>query len=276
MASTSLTEVLRETLALFEGSGEPRTTTEVADQLDIGRRSTYERLDRLVDHGCLETKKVGGNGRVWWQPPANADGTIDEPAVDVTGEIRDALWDRATVEFDLRTSAGGTVRVESRFSLVDGDGETSFTGVGDATERTQHERERERQRERLVAINNLNEVVRDIIEAVIEQSTREEIEATVCERLAGADSYEFAWIGEVDPRSKSFTPCHEAGVEGYLDEIPISTDADDSAGRGPAGRAVRTKEVQVTQDVFTDPEWESWREYAREYDYRSTAVIPRQ
>jgi len=44
------------------------TTTEVADQINLGRRSTYERLERLVDHGQLETKKVGGNGRVWWQP----------------------------------------------------------------------------------------------------------------------------------------------------------------------------------------------------------------
>ncbi|RQG97864.1 PAS domain-containing protein [Natrarchaeobius chitinivorans] len=44
------------------------TTTEVADQLDLGRRSTYERLERLVDHDRLETKNVGGNGRVWWQP----------------------------------------------------------------------------------------------------------------------------------------------------------------------------------------------------------------
>ncbi|MDS0477908.1 PAS domain S-box protein [Natrinema sp. 1APR25-10V2] len=40
----------------------------MADQLDLGRRSTYERLERLVDHGELETKKAGSNGRVWWRP----------------------------------------------------------------------------------------------------------------------------------------------------------------------------------------------------------------
>lgn len=43
------------------------TTTEVAERIDLGRRSTYERLARLVDHDRLETKKVGGNGRVWWK-----------------------------------------------------------------------------------------------------------------------------------------------------------------------------------------------------------------
>ena len=77
MAPTTLTEVLRETLALFDAPGDPRTTSEVANCLDLGRRSTYDRLERLVDHGRLETKKVGGNGLAWWRPPANTDATPD-------------------------------------------------------------------------------------------------------------------------------------------------------------------------------------------------------
>ncbi|RKD89025.1 PAS domain S-box protein [Halopiger aswanensis] len=68
MVTRSLSDNLRETLALFGDSGAPRTTTEVADRLDLGRRATYERLDRLVDHGELETKKAGSSGRVWWRP----------------------------------------------------------------------------------------------------------------------------------------------------------------------------------------------------------------
>ena len=68
MTAPPLTDTLRETLTLFEEGGAPMTTAEVAERVDLGRRSTYERLERLVDHGQLETKKVGGNGRVWWQP----------------------------------------------------------------------------------------------------------------------------------------------------------------------------------------------------------------
>ncbi|MDG5759748.1 bacterio-opsin activator domain-containing protein [Natronococcus sp. A-GB1] len=68
MRSESLTDALRETLAVFDGSGEPRTTPEVAERLELGRRSAYARLERLAEQGCLETKKVGANARVWWQP----------------------------------------------------------------------------------------------------------------------------------------------------------------------------------------------------------------
>jgi PAS domain S-box-containing protein len=78
MSSTPLTDTLRETLAIFEECGAPRATTEVAEQFDIGRRSAYERLERLVDHGRLETKKVGGNGRVWWQPATGGGATSAE------------------------------------------------------------------------------------------------------------------------------------------------------------------------------------------------------
>ncbi|ELZ00917.1 PAS/PAC sensor signal transduction histidine kinase [Natrialba chahannaoensis JCM 10990] len=71
MTGSSLTDALRETLVLFEAGGAPLTTAEVAEQLDLGRQSTYERLERLVDHDRLETKTVGANGRVWWQPSTN-------------------------------------------------------------------------------------------------------------------------------------------------------------------------------------------------------------
>jgi len=76
MGAGGLTDPLRETLAVFDGSGEPRTTPEVAERLDLGRRSTYARLERLVEHGRIETKKVGANARVWWRPPP--EGAPDE------------------------------------------------------------------------------------------------------------------------------------------------------------------------------------------------------
>ncbi|WP_255196180.1 PAS domain S-box protein [Halorarius litoreus] len=77
MATESLTEALRETLALFDDSGTPWTTNEVADRLDLGRRSTYDRLSRLTDRGQLATKKVGASARVWWRPPSTTVGNAD-------------------------------------------------------------------------------------------------------------------------------------------------------------------------------------------------------
>lgn len=71
MPPNELTESLQETITVFEMSGdpgEPMTTNEVTDNLAVGRRSTYTRLEKLADRDLLKTKKAGARGRVWWRP----------------------------------------------------------------------------------------------------------------------------------------------------------------------------------------------------------------
>ncbi len=144
-----------------------------------------------------------------------------------------------------------------------------------AIERAHQERKRRQQREQLEALNRLNRIGHDITHAVITTETRAELEQQVCDRLADSDAYRFAWIGGVNPGSDRVVPKAAAGVEdGYLDEIDVSVDEDDEAGRGPAGTAVRTGEVQVMNDVRADPSFGPWREAARTRDYRSSAAIP--
>lgn len=68
---------LTETLAVFtdhEPRTTPLTTVEVADALGCTRRTAYNRLERLVERGALETKKVGAKGRIWWYVPSDAEG----------------------------------------------------------------------------------------------------------------------------------------------------------------------------------------------------------
>jgi PAS domain S-box-containing protein len=469
MASASLTDTLQETLAVFEEAGDPLTTPEVAERLDLGRRSTYNRLDRLAEHGRIQTKKVGANARVWWQSstdaragvstcPAAAESLIEDvldsaevglfvldedfdvvwinaateryfgldgrqildrdrhqvieehvlPVVDdserfaetllvsddqnssperfvchvTAGEEREERWleyraepiesgayaggrvelyydvterkerereleryagiidavgepayelddrgrfrfvndafveksgyeedellgqhisirmdetaiawaeaqmadlladdtkENTSLKYEVVTKEGERIPVENRISLLtDEDGKIlgSAGVLWDITEQVEHRRKLERQREQLAALDNLNDVVRDITDAVLEQSTREEIEATVCERLAESDSYEFAWIAEVDHQTMTLEPRVEAGVEGYVEEVPISMDPDERSGQGPGGRAYRTRTIQTTQDVMTDTDFEYWHEIAEKYGYRSVAAIP--
>jgi PAS domain S-box-containing protein len=196
-------------------------------------------------------------------------------------EARDAFVEhyRAALEGEataFETELAGRILQVRAVPIRDENGDV-FAGMGmsqDVTERVERERELDRRRERLTALNNLYDVVHDITEAVIEQSTRDEIEEIVCRRLAESDSYEFVWFSEVDPKTRSIEPKVEAGVEGYLDEISLSADLDDPTGRGPTGRAVQTQEMQVVRNVFEDPDFEPWRESAEKYGYRSSAAIP--
>ena len=195
--------------------------------------------------------------------------------------IHEALEPRYSAAFDGESSEfevefDGQVRQFRVVPVTDETG-TVFAGMAmsqDVTQQRAHERELERQREQLTALNNLNGIVRNITEAVIDQSTREEIEDIVCERLAGSDSYLFAWIGDVDVQTQTVNLRTEAGVEGYLDGVTISTDPDDERSRGPTGRAIQEREIQVTQDVRGESAHDPWREHVREYGFRSSAAIP--
>ncbi|WP_224269096.1 PAS domain S-box protein [Haloprofundus salinisoli] len=186
---------------------------------------------------------------------------------------RDAL-DGETTRYEFEW----TGRVfQARTVPIVGEGGEPYAGMlvtQEITELRERERELEQQRERLVALNHLNRVARDITEAVISQSTREEIERTVCEALASTDSYLFAWVGDVSAETETVSLREEAGVEGYLDDATISVDPDDPRGRGPTGRAAQTGEIQVTQDIFSDPDYAHWRERATAYGYRSSAAVP--
>ncbi|MGZ0747008.1 bacterio-opsin activator domain-containing protein [Haloparvum sp. AD34] len=184
--------------------------------------------------------------------------------------------DRANVEFRFEHADGTWVDLSARGrNLLD---DPAIEGIvvytHDVTERKERERQLESQRERLAALNQLNGVVHGVTEAVIEQSTREEIERIACERLADSSSYEFAWVGRPDPKTQTIDVTAEAGVEGYLDDVTISMDPNEEAGQGPTGRAIREAEIQTTQNIHSDPRHEPWQDVADEYGYRSSAAIP--
>jgi len=130
------------------------------------------------------------------------------------------------------------------------------------------------QSEELTALNSLNGVVRNITETIITQSTREEIEQAVCDQLAAADSYEFAWLAGVDTSAEELIPRATAGTRGYTDDITISLAPDHQSSQGPGARSVREQKIQVIQNVFSDPVFEPWRDTAEEYGFKSVASIP--
>lgn len=56
-----------EVLTLFSDQ-EPRTASEIADELGIVRRTAYNKLQTLAERGDLHRKKVGGRAVVYWRP----------------------------------------------------------------------------------------------------------------------------------------------------------------------------------------------------------------
>lgn len=96
---------------------EPLGTSEVADAVNAARRTAYDKLERLVDEGCLESKKIGARARVWWLPTAadapTARRTDGASVLELTSEhVRELELESDLVAEMMRPLAGDEFRTE--------------------------------------------------------------------------------------------------------------------------------------------------------------------
>lgn len=112
----------------------------------------------------------------------------------------------------------------------------------DVTNLVEREREIERHRDELDRLARVNSVIRDVNRALVGATTRTAVEDAVVERLAAADTFSFAVVGEFTRGFEEFAHRAWSG----LDEDTAETVLDEPDGLGPHADAVRSGEVQVT------------------------------
>ncbi|WP_252698204.1 bacterio-opsin activator domain-containing protein [Natronosalvus vescus] len=135
----------------------------------------------------------------------------------------------------------------------------------------EHDRTLTEQNEELTRLNHTNEIVRAINRGIAQASTRQDIEQTVCERLADTDRYLCAWVASSEETPPS--PIVWEGIDvTYIDRLrdegtlaPESTLID---------RALETRSVQVVENVLDDPEWNDRRKGALTYGYQTVIAVP--
>ncbi|WP_254766646.1 bacterio-opsin activator domain-containing protein [Salinilacihabitans rarus] len=209
--------------------------------LDASWRFTYvnERAEALLGRPAEELL----GERIWDVFPGSAGAELER-------RFREAMTTQRPVSFE-RASTQLGIWVEVRAYPSESGLSVYFR---DVTDRKERERELQRGREQLAALNGINEVVLEIADAIVEQPTREGIEATVCERLAAAEPYLFAWIGDVDVEAQAVTVRTAAGVAAPVDDPSIPADPVAERGDGPVAQAIARREIRTTGDVRADPD----------------------
>ncbi|MFB6297362.1 MAG: bacterio-opsin activator domain-containing protein [Salinirussus sp.] len=103
-------------------------------------------------------------------------------------------------------------------------------------------RARDQRRELEHLMSRIDGLIQNVMEAVVQANTREEIERRVCDRLVEVEPYVSAWVGQVDLRTDELAPTTAAGAA-VPDGETIDLDGDE-----PAARAATTGEPQVCRD----------------------------
>ena len=135
----------------------------------------------------------------------------------------------------------------------------------------------------LVTWNDLtDEVVRG---AILEVGSRiislaktadatEQVLQGLCDLFVELTRLPLAWIALVDEQTGQVVIEHAAGrIDAIFDGI-VSNSEYQVTGRGPTGRALRTMEPQVVNDLSRDETFAPWRDRAREFDLWSMVSIP--
>jgi len=134
----------------------------------------------------------------------------------------------------------------------------------------ERETELERHTEELRRMTHVLDIARSALAAQFEASTRTEMEAAVCEHLANAEPYRFAWLGRIDAAGDRLDPAVTRGVSDAFPESLELTVADDPSST-PAARAAATGEVTVVRDAL---DGDRRREDALRRNYRSVLGVP--
>jgi PAS domain S-box-containing protein/putative nucleotidyltransferase with HDIG domain len=111
--------------------------------------------------------------------------------------------------------------------------------------------------------------------AVVRATTEKELLDDMCRVAVEVGGYRLAWVGFVEhDENKTVRPVAWADEHPEFVEAANITWADAARGRGPTGTAVRTGEVQVNQNVATNPALAPWRVEMLRYDLKSSIALP--
>jgi PAS domain S-box-containing protein len=111
--------------------------------------------------------------------------------------------------------------------------------------------------------------------ALIRAETETNLLQTISQLMVELGGYRFAWVGYVrhDPANTVELVVHAGEGAAYLESIQV-TWADTAWGKGPTGRAMRSGQPCLVQDINTEADYAPWQQSAQQQGYRGAIALP--
>ena len=155
-------------------------------------------------------------------------------------------------------------------------GSISFNGrparqvlATDVTERLRTERE-------LARMGRAQRLLSACNETLVRATSETALLQAICQIAVDIGGYRMGWVGfALDDERKSIEPVAHAGHnENYLENLRLSWSADDPYGKGPAGRAVRTGQPVIVQDIRSEDHFADWTERMLVHGFHGVICLP--
>jgi len=101
-----------------------------------------------------------------------------------------------------------------------------------------------------------------------------ELERAVCDTLAQGSDYGVVWVGVMESEDAKIEPSYSAGdTTDYLLKVKERADSSDF-GKGPTGRAIKTRKPYIINDIESAPEFSPWKRQAQRSNLQAFASFP--
>lgn len=123
--------------------------------------------------------------------------------------------------------------------------------------------------------NRLLRAVLECSDALIRARDEDGLLQEVCRIVVEVGGFVQAWVGfDQGDEGRSISPVAQWGYDDdYLQNLKITWD-ESNRGRGPMGRAIRTRAPAAVENIATDLDFAPWRDEAMQRGCRSAVAIP--
>ncbi|MFP4647869.1 MAG: EAL domain-containing protein [Halorhodospira sp.] len=142
-----------------------------------------------------------------------------------------------------------------------------FAILRDLTQRIEHEQALLQQRNLYRALSRSNHLL-------IRSPTPEELYHELCRIVVASGAVSLAWIGLIDETGKVYPVASHGEARRYADALEITTHAEEAAGQGMVGQAIRQEHHVVISHLSRDPCMQPWQQRARAWGLEAGGSFP--
>ncbi len=198
------------TIALLDTDGVSITVRAATEAM----RDWIETADILDQDGSAWTAFVDGD-------PTLIDLADDDAtALDVPQAYIAPLGNHGVFICGLADHVTETTAIDNSITTLINDTHATLERLDQTTELRQRAAQLATRDRRLNRITRINNIIRNIDQALIDAKTRQDVYQIICDELGDDGPYRFVWIGEHDATTGRIEPTASAGFDkGYLDSL---------------------------------------------------------
>jgi signal transduction histidine kinase len=119
-------------------------------------------------------------------------------------------------------------------------------------------------------------LLRSCFKALVQNSSEKLLFEAICRIIVEEGSWNSAWIGIVsESKGKDVDVAASSGIKICASDcLKVSFAHDNKYGAGPCGKAIRTKRLQICEDISNSSEFEPWRRIIKRNLFKSSVSFP--